>query len=552
MTAGSGSPDSDQLPVALTRPDFYPEPVDRVEVRETHISWVFLAGDRAYKLKKPLVLSFLDYGTPQRRREMCREEVRLNRRLAPEAYIGVRAVARRPDGLALADESDAEAIDYLVEMRRYDERSTLAARLRRGELRRAQVVRLAQRLAVFHEQARRVPAVGAPALGVQRRIDENFHELLAIVEQRAELEWVLELERFANAFVIAHAQLLTTRARRGCVREVHGDLRAEHVVFGRRLEIVDCVEFDRRLRELDVADELAFLVMELTASGAERFARTLVDAYREAGGDPGPDQLIAFYAAYRALVRAKVALLRAAQQPASSSQRGRQSAAARDLLRLAAGFAWQARLPLVIVVCGPPAAGKSLLARELSRASGLTHLSSDVTRKRLSGVRPLERGDERLYHADVNRRTYAELGRCAAAETAARGGAIVDATFRHHADRDAFATAFAGAAPLLFIECRAPARVLAQRAARRDRLPGRVSDASLPVVVSESQVWDALDEVPPEAHITVRSDRPVEAQLDDLVALLDRRLAQSDRSGADLTLAGELFSAKLTGGRLRP
>src|SRR5579862_6460780 len=216
---------------ALMRPDFYAETVDLVEVRETHISWVFLAGDRAYKLKKPLVLPFLDYGTPQRRREMCQEEVRLNARLAPRLYLGVRAVAARREGLVLAGVTDAGAVDYVVEMRRYDERSTLAARLRRGELRRTQMVTLARRLAAFHEQARRVPAVGAPALGVQRRMDENFHELLAIVEQRAELECVLELERFANAFVMAHAQLLFTRARRGLVREVHGDLRAEHVVL---------------------------------------------------------------------------------------------------------------------------------------------------------------------------------------------------------------------------------------------------------------------------------------------------------------------------------
>ena len=173
---------------------------------------------------------------------------------------------------------------------------------------------------------------------------ENFHELLAIVEQRAEVEWVLALERFAHAFVVAHAQMLDARARRGFVREVHGDLRAEHVLLDETLQVVDCIEFDRGLRELDVADDLAFLVMDLAAVGGERFARTLVGAYRDAGGDPGEDRLIAFYAAYRALVRAKVALLRAAQYPASSSEHGHESAAARDLLAVAERFAWRARL----------------------------------------------------------------------------------------------------------------------------------------------------------------------------------------------------------------
>jgi aminoglycoside phosphotransferase family enzyme/predicted kinase len=519
-------PSADDVRAALARPALYPRAVDRVEVRETHISWVFLAGERAYKLKKPLVLPFLDYGTPQRRCEMCREEVRLNRRLAPDLYLGVRALAAGQAGLELAAEDDPRAVDYVVEMRRYDERSTLAATLVRGELNRSQVTGLARRLAAFHAKAPGVTARGAPVLGVERRMTGNFHELLAIVEQRAEIEWVLQLERFAHAFVVAHAHTLDERARRGLVREIHGDLRAEHVLLGRPVRVVDCIEFDRRLRELDVADELAFLVMDLTALGSERWARTLVDAYRQAGGDPGEDWLIAFYACYRALVRAKVALLRAAQHPAASGERAHESAAARDLLGLAERFAWRARLPLAIAICGAPAAGKSHLARALAEASGLAHLSSDVTRKRLAGIRPQQRASDHFYSAEFNRLTYAELGRRAAEEVGGRGGAIIDATFRHRGDRDAFAATFAAAAPVLFVECRAPASVLAQRAARRDLEPGRVSDASSAVVARERTVWEPLDELSAEAHVTLRSDRSVEAQLADLRALLDRRLAQ--------------------------
>ena len=334
---------------------------------------------------------------------------------------------------------------------------------------------------------------------------------------------MLELERFTHAFVVSHAQMLDARARRGDVREVHGDLRAEHVVLGEPLQIVDCIEFDRGLRELDVADDLAFLVMDLAARGAERLGSSLVCAYRDAGGDPGEGPLIAFYAAYRALVRAKVALLRAAQYPAASAAHGRDSAAARDLLALAERFAWRARLPLVIVVCGLPAAGKSLLAQALAELSGLPHLSSDVTRKRLAGIEPRQRASHGFYSAEWDRLTYAELGRRAARETTSAGGAVVDGTFRHRADRDAFRGAFGDAAPALYVECRAPVGVLAERAAQRDRDPRRVSDASLPVVIRESKTWEPLDELAPEAHVTLRSDRPVGAQLADVVALLDRR-----------------------------
>jgi aminoglycoside phosphotransferase family enzyme/predicted kinase len=518
--------DSDEVRAALARPGFYPGSPERVIVHETHISWVFLAGDRAYKLKKPVVLPFVDYGTLQRRREMCREEVRLNRLLAADVYLGVRAVAARAVGFALAAEDDPRAVDYLVEMRRYDDRRTLAAKLTSGELSRGEAVDVARVLARFHEQARRVPAAGVRAVAVDRRMMENFHELLTAVEQRAEVERVLALERFAHAFIVANAGLLDARAQHGFVREVHGDLRAEHVLLGETVRIVDCVEFDRRLRELDVADDLAFLVMDLAARGGERFARTLVRAYREAGGDPGEDRLIAFYAAYRALVRTKVELLRAAQDPPESSAHGRHSAAARDLLALAERFAWRARLPLVIVVCGVPAAGKSELAQALAAASGLVHLSSDVTRKRLAGIAPTRRAPGEVYSRERSRLTYFELGRRAAHEADIHGGALVDGTFRHRVDREAFAHGFAQAAPVLFVECQAPRAVLAQRAAQRDREANRVSDASRRVVVRESVRWEPLEEVASEAHVTLRSDRTVEALLADLVALLDRRIGR--------------------------
>lgn len=524
MSAPTADPAAGDLRAALSDPALHPGRPPRVTVRETHISWVFLAGERAYKLKKPVVLPFVDYGTPRRRRRLCREEVRLNRRLAPDVYLGVRALVPTPEGPRLADEDDPRAVDYVVEMRRYDERATLAATLARGELTLEQAAQTGRVLARFHAGARRVATGGAQAPLVERRIAANFQELLALVEQRAETERVLALERFVHAFAIAHATLLQRRAAEGWVREVHGDLRAEHVLLGERLEVVDCVEFDRGLREIDVADDLAFLVMDLTALGGERFARALVEAYRAAGGDPGEERLISFYALHRALVRAKVELVRAGQSRATSAAHGRHGAAARALVELAERFAWRARLPLAIVVCGVPAAGKSSVAQALAAASGLPHLSSDVTRKQLAGLTPTRRAPGELYAEDWSRLTYAELGRRAAREIAAHGGAILDASFRRRRDRDAFAEAFAGAAPLLFLECRAPAQELARRAARRERDPERVSDASLEVVLRERSAWEPLEEVAPQAHVALRSDRPVEDVLADVTALLDRRI----------------------------
>lgn len=496
---------------------------EMVQVRETHISWVFLVGDRAYKLKKPLVLPFLDYGTPAKRRRMCREEVRLNRRLAPDVYIGVRALATAGEDLELADEADPRAVDYVVEMRRYDEGRTLAATLDRGELRRGEVDAVARVLADFHAGCPRVPQRPDPVHAAQHEIDANFAEILLLAELRVERERVLAMWRFASAFIAARADVFDARARQGCLRDCHGDLRAEHVLLGGTPAVVDCVEFEQ-LRALDVADDLAFLVMDLTALGGDRFADELVASYRRAGGDPGDDALLAFYACYRALGRAKVLLARAAQLPSGSAAHGHASAQARDLVAVAERFGWRARLPLLIVVCGVPASGKSHVSAALAAASGLAHLSSGVTRKRLDGLEPAEPASPEHYSADFSRATYAELGQRAAAEIGRRGGALVDATFRRRADRDAFAHAFGAVAPVVFVECRTPVHLLVQRAIRRERGELHVSGATLPVVLHERAAWEALDEVPAEDHFILRCDRPVERVVAELVDLLDARL----------------------------
>ena len=512
--------DPEELRAALARLTSEP-----VEVRETHISWVFLAGERAYKCKKPLVLPFLDYGSAESRLQMCIEEVRLNRRLAPDIYLGVRAIVGTDDGLDLGDADDPDAIDYVVEMRRYDEQRTLAAALDRGELRRDDVLQVARTLAEFHARSEPVRGRERGARGIERQVDRNIEELLGVAALRGERAQIRTLARFMTAFLAARRRLLDARAARGRTRECHGDLRAEHVVLGPPVRVVDCVEFDPELRTLDVADDLAFLIMDLTVLGGERFAAQLLEGYRAAGGDPGDDPLVAFFAVHRALVRAKVLLVRADQHPAGSAAHGYASARARELLAVADRFAWRARLPLVLVLCGVPASGKSHLAAALAARSGLPRLSSDLVRKRLAGIRPTETASHEHYSAEFSRATYAELGRLAAGEVAQVGGALVDATFRHRADRDAFAEAFGGAAPLQYARCTAPAPVLAKRAVGRERDPARVSDASVDVVLRERWTWEPLDEVAPERDLALRTDRHTTRILADLLALLDERLS---------------------------
>ena len=291
------------------------------------------------------------------------------------------------------------------------------------------------------------------------------------------------------------------------MRDGHGDLRADHVVLERGIEVVDCVEFDPALRQIDVAEDLAFLVMDLHRLGAPDLAHALVAGYRQAGGDPGDDSLLAFHASQRALVRAKIALLRSG------------AADVEDLLGLARRFRWHARAPLLLAVCGRPGSGKTYLANALGEAAGFPVLSSDVVRKRLAGLEASQRAGPEHYSVAFSRRTYKALGEQAAGELERAGGAVVEATFRRRSERERFMAAVGGA-EVLFVECVAPRAVRSGRLRQRLLAPGQASDAG--EAVARRQRFSPLDEVDPRGHLLLRTDldvgelcRAVEAWLDD-------------------------------------
>ncbi|MGA9860329.1 MAG: AAA family ATPase [Solirubrobacteraceae bacterium] len=494
-----------------------------VQMRETHISWVFLAGERAYKLKKPLVLDFVDYGTAVRRAEMCREEMRLNRRLAPHLYLGVRSIVRSGEGLQITDDDDPAAIDHLVEMKRYDEDQTLASALGRDQVAAAELVKLAETLARFHlDSAVAIEPHGAAR--VRREIEHNLAELTHEQPADEDQNRVDRVGRFLRAFVRGHAAALDERGARGAVREGHGDLRAEHVVLRPVLSVVDCVEFDAQLRTIDVADDLAFLLMDLALRDAEGAARALIDAYRGAGGDCGDDALLWFYAAHRALVRTKVALVRA-RQTATTTADSPAVASARALLALAERLVWRARGPLVLILCGLPASGKSHVAAELAGTARVPVISSDVTRKEIAGVPVRSRAPAAAYTPSFSERTYAELADRTARALGDAPCVLVDATFRHRRDRESFARRLGAGRPAIFVECLAPQSVRDERARAREHDTARISDATAEVVAATHGSWEPLDEVPAETHVVLRTDRPVQIVIDELIALLDERLS---------------------------
>lgn len=517
-----GAPPS-RVAAAMCSPGFYPGPPAEVRLVETHVSWVFLAGDRAYKLRKPVVLPFLDFGTAERRRAACEAEVRVGRRLAPSVYVGVRSVVERDGRLALDEPSAAGALEHVTEMRRFDERETLAARLEDGAASTSEVRRVARRVAEFHAGAEVVEDAFAAA-HVAGVTGDNFEALLTHAPFLGAARLAAG-HRFAVAFPHGRRALIDSRAASGRVRDCHGDLRAEHVLLGDEVEVFDPIEFDPALRRIDVLADVAFLAMELMAADREDLADAFVGEYRAAAGEGGreADRLLWFYAAYRAWVRAKVACLRAAAMGGGEG-RDAELATARRLAALGGRLAWRARRPVVLVICGGAATGKTHLSRALAEASGLPHLESDAVRKRLAGLDPSERAPDREYSDEASRRTYAELG-VRAAESPA--GAIVDATFRRREHRDAFGEAYGNREPApLFVECRAPAATVVEWARGRVDEPGRVSDATPEIAERTLSELEPLDEVPAGDHVAIRTDRPVGEAVDDVEAALDARLAR--------------------------
>ena len=407
---------------------------------ETHVSWVIVAGSRAYKLKKPLRYPFVDQSTPELRRGLCEEEVRVNQPLAAPVVRGVAAVVRGPRGLELQPPDAPAAIDHVVVMRRFRDADTLAARLATGRAHEEDVREVGRMLAGFHRTAERASDVEGPG----RRWTRNLAELADALDD-ADPAVLSILGTFGPAYARRWAPELAQRAARGLVVDGHGDLRAEHVLLeGDRILVVDRLEFDARLRQADVAEDLAFLTMDLERLEARWAVERLVEGYTGAGGDPGPPELLAFCGAYRALVRAKVAALANRRDDA------------RALFDLAVRLSWRARRPLRVIVTGPPASGKSTLCNALAAAACVAHLGSDA-------IRPRDAEGHGRYDAQSRADVYRKLGR------AARGldSFVIDATFGEPALQQAFLDAAGAIEHLAIVECDAPEDVLLDRAARR-------------------------------------------------------------------------------------
>lgn len=531
-----------ELIEALSRPAAYPGAVGRVEVRQTHISVLFFTADRVYKVKKPVDFGFLDFSTLERRRFFCGEEVRLNRRLAPDVYLGVNAVIRDPDGsvrIAAGGQSPdpGRIVDYAVEMRRLPDERMLDRLLDEGAIDNAVIDQLVRVLLDFHRGADTGPEVSAHGEpdAVAASVLRNLDEITELVGPGGVLSKRLRrrLERAAREFLETSRDLLGKRVRAGRIRDGHGDLHAGNICLTPDgIVIYDCIEFSAAIRCGDTARDIAFLVMDLDARGFRGFGGYLASRYAAGADDGDMPALLPFYKTHWAAVRGKVAALRSADSAIEAIGRREARLEAMRYFHLAASY----RLPpALLLMCGLPGSGKSWAARHLAHCLGAAHLRSDVIRKRLAGVSPTAHPTgpvaEALYGPDSSRRTYETMLAEAASSLESGRGVVADATFARADARSGFMKlARARGVPVVVVHLAPPESVIAERLGARGGDAGEVSDADWTVYRRLRKNFQPPTELPPSLVVETDGTGDPESIAADVI---DRLIEQSDQNGVD-------------------
>jgi aminoglycoside phosphotransferase family enzyme len=493
----------------LLRADAYQHPVDSPRLLETHISWVLLTGRYAYKIKKPLDFGFLDFSTLEKRNHFCNEELRLNRRFAPDLYLDLVPVCR--DGERLSLGGSGEIVDYAVRMQEFEQSCLLDHELEAGAFDAGDAAELGDRVAVLHAG---LPVASPDAAGepgspqsLQAAVVQNFEQIAPYLQDDALREQLATVECWSRAWMQDNGGQLQQRVSDGMVRECHGDLHLGNIarIDGRYLPF-DCIEFNDDFRLFDVQGEIGFLCMDLQQRGHQELAQRCFNAYLERGGDYPGVPLTRFYRCYFAVVRAKVALL--AHEPPLTEDTPAW-ATYRAYMDLASSYA-SSRSPSLLLMHGVSGSGKSTVAEAMSTLLPAVRLRADVERKRLFGLEALAKSDSEagggIYSAAAGEKTFAQLLKMAGAVL--RGGetCIVDATFLAAHRRAQFA---ALAAELgirhWIISCEATGELLQERVAQRALNGSDASEADLEVLAAQLAASEALSASEQDQSLTVNT-----------------------------------------------
>jgi hypothetical protein len=511
----------------------FDHPVAQFRIIETHISYVLLTGPYAYKFKKPLDLTFLDFRTLARRKFFCEEEVRLNTRLAPALYIGVVAFTGAAESPEL--NGAGPVLEYAVKMVQFSAADEAPQLLMNGSLTAEDMNELARQLADFHRRA----AVADPAseYGAPERVlhdaTDNFQALRALPGSDARYGKRLHaLQNWTEAGFERLRQTFSARQEHGFIRECHGDLHLGNIVrHGGRMLIFDCVEFSPALRWIDVMNDLAFLLMDLHENRRPELAHRLLNQYLQSTGDYAGLLLLRFYMVYRALVRSKVAGIRLGQSRLERGDADRAMRGEHAYIDLAWDFIHPPP-PVLLITHGLSGSGKSTYSRLLADRLAAIWIRSDVERKRLHGLRATERSDSEpgtgLYSPESTSRTYRRLADLAGTILNAGYTVIVDAAFLQQHTRTMFQNIAAEAqSQFLILDCQAEAAALQARVAQRASDGVDASEADARILAYQITQQEPLDELETAHSINLHTTSVVNAE-----TLLAAIAARRDQRGA--------------------
>ncbi len=513
-----------ELLTFMNNPGSYPHKPASVELVQTHISYVFIAGDVVYKIKKPVNFGFLDFTDLAKRKFYCGEELRLNKRLAPGIYLDVVPLAQNPEGNIIFS-SEGKVIDYAVRMKKLPLDNMLKTLLSRGLANEKIIADVARKIAAFHQVAEtggRINEMGSLTT-IRHNSEENFTQTEKYINTTIPAYQYVFIKDYVSKFLTEKKTLLERRVTDSKIRDCHGDLHLEHIcVDNDEIIIFDCIEFNERFRFADVAAEVAFLTMDLDFNGYPKQAEFFVKSYLQYAKDTDLPHLLNFYRCYYAYVRGKVISFRLDQKDIPADERAEITKTAGRYFDLAYQYAACLENPALILTAGLMGSGKSYQARHLAASLRAEIIRTDVLRKELLNINPTDRHHvgfgEEIYSADVSRRTYGKAYELAAAMIKAGKPVIIDASFKSRTERqEAVELSRNLGVPFYMIECICRDEIIKMRLDKRAREKDNASDGRWEIYAAQKKDFDEINEIPADRHFKIDTAENAENRRQEII-----------------------------------
>ncbi len=496
---------------ALSRPAAYPDNPADVELRQTHISYLFFTPNLVYKIKKPVNFGFLDFTTLEKRRFFCHQEITLNRRMTNDVYLDVVPISIGKNGITVSGEG--KTIEYAVKMRRLPEERMLSTMILEGTVSEDIIEGIGRFIASSHKKAvsnETISSYGRPE-AIGNSTEENFKQTERFIGRTISKKQFDRISSYTREVLARRKRLFSERVGHSFIRDLHGDIHSEHICVTDGIQIFDCIEFNERFRFIDVVSDMAFLAMDLDFYNRNDLSKDFSDTYFKSSGDEAGKRLFDFYSSYRAYVRGKVESLKSEEAEVPDGEKMGSLIRARRYFHLAYQYATGGISPFIVVVCGLAGTGKTTVAKGLSTAFGLPSISSDIIRKELAGIplqeHRLEYFEEGIYSRAFTERTYNRLIDEASAYLRNDRSVVVDATFSRKRHMEAIISKASGTgATVHIVQCTAPEGTVERRLREREERGNTVSDGRWAIYLDQRKTY----EEPKEPHLTVDTSKPLE------------------------------------------